>query len=335
MFWLIDVIIIRPIVNILFVIYNLVGDFGLAIILFTIVVKLLTWPLVKRQLQQTKLMRKIQPEIVKIKKNCNGNRQLESLQTMDLYKRYNIKPFRSFLTILIQLPIYIALFTAIRVVVTPTTSDNLEKRAYPIIQQLDRIQEIISLQKPYLENPENSYDFKPQLFGVIDLSARPGVGDVSQIIILVFALAAAFVQWYMTRQQSPSGKSIKKKSFRELIKDAEGGKEPSQADLNAMVARQTSFMMPLMMLLIMINLPGALVFYYLLSNVITVVQQKFVFNKAEDAMESAADKSIIKELKNIQEAEVIENKKTGTKITRISARDAKKATSGGPNKKKK
>jgi hypothetical protein len=52
-------------------------------------------------------------------------------------------------------------------------------------------------------------------------------------------------------------------------------------------------------------------------------------------MESAADKSIIKELKNIQEAEVIENKKTGTKITRISARDAKKATSGGPNRKKK
>lgn len=325
MFELIDFIIVQPITNILFVIYNFIGDFGIAIIIFTILVKLCMWPLVKRQLYQTKLMRKIQPELAQIKKNCNGNRQLESLQTMDLYKRYNIKPFRSFLTILIQLPIYIALFTAIRVVVTPTTADNLERRAYPIIQQLDRIDEIINLQKPYLENPENGYDYKPQLFGTVDLSVRPGFGSLSQIVVLIFALTAAFMQWYMTRQQMPSGKSIKKKSFRDLLKEAEGGKEPSQADLTAMVSRQTSFMMPLMMLFIMINLPGALVFYYLLSNIITIVQQKIVLNKAEDTMEASADKAILKELKNIKEAEVIENKKTGTKIIRISAKDAKRA----------
>lgn len=325
MFELIDFIIVQPITNILFVIYNFIGDFGIAIIIFTILVKLCMWPLVKRQLYQTKLMRKIQPELAQIKKNCNGNRQLESLQTMDLYKRYNIKPFRSFLTILIQLPIYIALFTAIRVVVTPTTADNLERRAYPIIQQLDRIDEIINLQKPYLENPENGYDYKPQLFGTVDLSVRPGFGGLSQIVVLIFALTAAFMQWYMTRQQMPSGKSIKKKSFRDLLKEAEGGKEPSQADLTSMVSRQMSFMMPLMMLFIMINLPGALVFYYLLSNIITIVQQKIVLNKAEDTMEASADKAILKELKNIKEAEVIENKKTGTKITRISAKDAKRA----------
>ena len=70
MFWLIDFVIIRPIVNILFVIYNFVGDFGLAIILFTILVKFLMWPLVKRQLHQTKLMKKIQPELAEIKKNA-------------------------------------------------------------------------------------------------------------------------------------------------------------------------------------------------------------------------------------------------------------------------
>jgi len=80
MFSLIDFIIVRPIVNILFVIYNLVGDFGIAIILFTIIVKICMWPLVKRQLHQTKLMRKIQPELAEIKKRCNGNRQMESLQ---------------------------------------------------------------------------------------------------------------------------------------------------------------------------------------------------------------------------------------------------------------
>ena len=74
----------------------------------------------------------------------------------------------------------------------------------------------------------------------------------------------------------------------------------------------------------MINLPGAIILYYFLSNVITYIQQKIVLDKAEKEMEISADKAIIKELKHIQEAEVIENKKHGTKIKRISASDTKK-----------
>ena len=129
----IDIIIVRPIVNILFVIFNLVHDFGLAIIIFTILVKLLMLPLTKRQLRQTRLIRRIQPELTQIRKNCNGNKQLESLQTMDLYKRYNIKPFASILTLIIQLPLFVALFSAIRVIATPMPQDNLSNRAYGII----------------------------------------------------------------------------------------------------------------------------------------------------------------------------------------------------------
>ena len=71
---MIDAVIIRPITNLLFLIYNLVGDFGLAIILFVILVKLCMYPLTRSQLRQTKLMRKLQPELAEIKKNCNGNR---------------------------------------------------------------------------------------------------------------------------------------------------------------------------------------------------------------------------------------------------------------------
>lgn len=140
-------VVVRPITNVLFVIYGLVGDFGLAIILFTVLVKLLMWPLVKRQLHQTRLMKKIQPELAEIKKNCNGNRQLESLQMMDLYKRNNIKPFRSILTILIQLPIFIALYTAVRVMVLPTVNDNLSIRAYMPVRQIEGVEEVISNRK--------------------------------------------------------------------------------------------------------------------------------------------------------------------------------------------
>lgn len=80
-----------------------------------------------------------------------------------------------------------------------------------------------------------------------------------------------------------------------------------------------------MMFLIMYNLPGALVFYYLLTNIITVIQQKIIFDKDTQEMEVIADKAIIKELNKIKEAKVIENKKTGTKITRISAKDQKRS----------
>ncbi len=369
LFNLLDIIIVRPIVNILFIIFNLVGDFGLAIIIFTIIVKLAMLPLTKRQLHQTKLMRKIQPELAQIKKNCNGNRQLESLQTMDLYKRYNVKPFASILTLLIQLPIFIAIFSAIRVIATPLPTDNLNNRAYEIVaydgsrikelkekqtaylESVKAVQEYTKAQKEAEKNPENTetsadapaeatteaaeapqiveYDFHPQLFGVINLEAK--ASDVltdkrswSAFFILICAIAAAFVQYFMTRQQMSSGKSEKSKKFRDLVKDAKDGKDINQSEVNTFATGQMGKMMPIMMFFIMFNLHGALAFYYFLSNAITVFQQKLVLKKAEEEMDNLADKAILKELKNIQEAEVVENKKTGTKITRISAKDNKK-----------
>ena len=349
MFWLIDFIVIRPIVNILFVIYNLVGDFGLAIILFTIIVKFLTWPLVKRQLQQTKLMRKIQPELAEIKKNCKGNRQMESMQMMDLYKRNNIKPFRTVLTTLIQLPIFMALFMSISAMVNPRPSadtcgyTNVYNCAYEPVRSMPRISEIINKQDEYFvdidsakaakeagEEPETvTYQFEPKLFNLIDLSAHPadvfqGKISVSSFTILLFAIGAAFLQFFASRQQNPSDKSKKSKSFRQLMKEAGDGNEPDQSELNALASKQMSFMMPFMMFFIMFYLPGALVFYYVLSSGITVVQQRIALKQAENEMEISADKAVLKELRKIKEAEVIENKKSGTKITRITAKDTKK-----------
>lgn len=332
MFAFIDMIIVRPITNILFIIYNLVGDFGLAIILFTILVKICMWPMMKRQLHQTKLMRKLQPEIVKIKQNCKGNRQLESLQTMDLYKRYNVKPFRSILSLLIQFPIFIALYTAIRVMVIPTTADNLEIRAYPFVQT-SQVAEVISEQQECLGTEsgciKGNYNFHPQLFGLVNLDAKvtdvfDGETTVSAVLILAFTLAAAYTQSRVLKQQAPSNQSMKKKSFRDLVKEAADGKEPDQSEINAAMTGQMSTFMPIMLLIIMIPLPGALVFYYLLINLINIAQQKIIFKKDADEMEVAADKEVIKKLNKIQEAEVIQNKKSGTKITRISAKDNKK-----------
>ena len=248
MFNLIDMIIVRPIVNIFFAIYSLVGDFGIAIILFVILVKIFMWPLMKRQLHQTRIMKEIQPELAEIKKNCKGNRQLESLQMMDLYKRKNVKPFRSFLTILIQLPLFISLFTAINVVARPRENYNVDHSAYSFIKPLRNINEIIPKQTKYLEEVKAYtekkeeergdvpvYEFEPKLFGLVDLSVTAGFTSVSSVIILIFALASAATQFIMSRQQDPTrgGKNGKKRTVRQILKDAAKGKEASQEDINA------------------------------------------------------------------------------------------------------
>ena len=329
MFELIDFLIVNPIVNILFVIYNFIGDFGLAIIIFTVIVKCLTWPLMKRQLHQTKLMRKIQPELTEIRKRCNGNKQMESLQMMDLYKRNNIKPMSSLWTILIQLPIFIGMFTAIRVMAYPNTNDYLERRAYAPVASLDRISEVIEQQKTYLEDMEkNSYGFKPMLFGTVDLSVKPGTGSVDQWVVLGFAVSAALIQYFNSKMQMASKKKKKAGStWKKMMEDAKAGKDPDQNDINEMVSGQMSFMMPLMMLMITINLQGALCFYYMLTNLISTVQYRVILNRVDDQMDDNTDKAILKELKQktkqIQEAEVVENKKSGTRITRIKAKDLK------------
>jgi YidC/Oxa1 family membrane protein insertase len=338
-FNLIDVVVVRPIVNILFVIFNLVHDFGLAIIVFTILVKLVMWPLTKRQLNQTKLIRKLQPELTQIKKNCKGNKQLESLQTMDLYKRYNVKPFASMATILIQLPIFIAIFSAIRVIATPLPQDNLSNRAYSIVAyEGSEIREISEKQAVYLADLTNNeipaeekaaYDFHPQLFGTINLDVKAsdvlsGKFSWSALFILACAIMASVVQYWATKQQMPSGKSEKKKKFRELIQEAKDGKEIEDMDVSSVATGQMSMMMPIMMFLIMFNLNGALSFYYFLSNIITVTQQRMILKKVDQEIDAVTDKAVLKELRKIKEAEVVENKKTGTKITRISARDTKK-----------
>ena len=351
-FALLDILVVQPIVNIQFMIFNLVHDFGLAIVILAVLVKLVMWPLTKKQLVQTRLMQKIQPELVQIRKNCNGNKQLESLQTMDLYKRYNVKPFASILVLLIQLPIFIAVFSAIRVIATPLPQDNLSNRAYDFVAyEGSEIATLETKQKDYLEDAVNTeipaeekrkYDFEPKLFNAIDLTAKasdvinPARFSWSAVFMLVISIAAALAQYFVAKQQSASGKSEKKKKFREILKEAKDGKEVDDSDISGLATGQMSKMMPIMMFIIMFNLHGALAFYYFLSNVFTILQQKLIFKKVCDEMDDNTDKAILKELKKsekggkiakgakIREAEVVENKKTGTKVTRISAKDNKK-----------
>jgi YidC/Oxa1 family membrane protein insertase len=274
-----DTLIIQPIFNLLLGLYSLIpgGDFGVALIIFTVLVRLALWPLVKKQLHQARAMQKMQPELVRIKKEANGNKQLESMKMMELYKEHDVNPLRSIGILLIQLPIFIALYQVIRIF---TLQRNLvSKFTYGFMQNIGPIKELIA-------HPEH---FNQKLLGVVDLAGQAITSNplTVNIILLILAIAAAVTQYIMSKQTSPQQKSSKK--LREIMAEAADGKQADQSEMNAIMMNKMMKFLPFMMLFIMINLPGALVLYYMVSNLVAVLQQRSILKKDSTEMIQIAD----------------------------------------------
>ena len=85
-------------------------DAGVAVIIFTILVKLALFPISKKAVRTQLLMKEIQKDIEEIKKKSGGNKQEEAQKTMALYKEKGINPFSGIFLMLIQLPIIFALY---------------------------------------------------------------------------------------------------------------------------------------------------------------------------------------------------------------------------------
>ena len=110
-YFLYNEIFYRPLLNGLVFFINITPfhNVGLAIIVFTILIKVILFPLTHRSIKTQIKMKSIEPELKKIKKD-NHDRQKQALEIMSLYKRHGISPYSGFLTLLIQLPILIALY---------------------------------------------------------------------------------------------------------------------------------------------------------------------------------------------------------------------------------
>ena len=102
----------QPIFNLLIFLYNIVPlhDLGLAIILLTLIVRLLLYPLSKKAIESKKGLQEVQPEIERIKEKYKNDKEKMGPELMALYKEKNINPFSSCLPILIQLPFLIAIY---------------------------------------------------------------------------------------------------------------------------------------------------------------------------------------------------------------------------------
>ncbi|MFA5004380.1 MAG: YidC/Oxa1 family membrane protein insertase [Candidatus Saccharimonadales bacterium] len=305
--------IVQPIFNVLVLIYALIPghNFGLAIILFTILIRLLLWPLVRKQLHQAKIMRTLQPEIKRIKKEAKGNRQQESVMLMELYKERGVNPFGSIGVVLLQMPILIGLYIGLRKVIDDPHS--LVSFSYPALQHLPWMKELA----------QNIHHFDNTLFGFVDLT-RSALGPKGTYWpALLIVLGSAIMQFLASKQLMPTDKNARK--LRDILKEAGGGKQTDQSEVNAAVGRNTMYILPVMIFLFTVNIASALSLYWLTGGIVAFIQQSRVLRKDETEMEIIADaKDSTKDVSKIAEAEVVSQSKPKQKKSSKSKSSKKK-----------
>lgn len=222
-------IFLKPIFNALVALYNVVGDVGFAILLLTLGVRLLILPVTMQSLRSQRALQSLQPKLAALKEKHKGDRQALARATMELYKAEKVNPASSCLPLLIQLPVFIALYQALQIGLTNGGFDFL----YSFVSRPEAI--------------------NPHAFGFIDLASRS----------IPIALMAGLTQYWqaamLSRQKPP--------------KKMEGAKDEA---MMTMMNKQMLYVMPAMTVVIGASLPGGVILYWLVTNLITILQQ-YVF----------------------------------------------------------
>jgi YidC/Oxa1 family membrane protein insertase len=231
------VIILQPMLNALLWLYSVLGgQFWLAIIIFTVVVRLLMTPLMLPQQRSAKKMQEIQPRLKELQKKYGKDRERLSQEQMKLYKEAGVNPMGGCLPMLIQFPIWIGLYQSI-----------IQALGYQPLQLLSLSKNIYSsMQALWAAVPLNRF------FLGMDLSLTPQVlgGLTYALPILV-----AFTSWLQTKMTTP------------------GSSGDGQA---ASMNQSMTLMMPLMFGFFSLNFSTGLSFYFIVSNIIGIITQGFI-----------------------------------------------------------
>jgi YidC/Oxa1 family membrane protein insertase len=230
-----DTIIIQPFTNLLLLITMLVKNFGIAIIIFTIVIKLITYPLTAKQLKSSMAMQDLQsdPAYKKMMAKYKDNKEKAAEMQMKVYKEKGINPFGSCLPTFIQFPIIIGLYQAIMRVMasTPLELVKLERIVYPFLD----VNKILPIQNRFLW---------------MDLGQpeRVWIGTIGIPVLAILVLATTFIQSKI--MQPPT----------------------QENDQSAAMGNSMMMMMPFMMGWMAYQFSAGLALYFLISNITTVVQ---------------------------------------------------------------
>jgi YidC/Oxa1 family membrane protein insertase len=231
------------------------------------------------------------------------------MQMLELYKKHDVKPFRSILTLLIQLPIFIALYQVIQIFTLHR--DEVAKWTYDFMENIAPI-------KALIEQPDQ---FNEKLLGLVDLTAHAISPTGVNIFLVVLAVIAAGTQYIISKQTSPQATT---KRFRDVMAEAAEGKQADQSELNAVMMSKMVKILPLFMLFIMLGLPGALALYYATSNIFAAVQQHYILKRDADEMDKIADQGIKKEAGKKATAKAREKVAREGNVIRITAKDTRK-----------
>ena len=259
-----------PLGYILGFIYDFVGNYGWALVIFTILVKVILLPLTLKQQKSTIKMQQVQPKLKELQETYAADKQKLSEETMKLYKEYGVSPMSGCLPLLIQLPILLGLYG---VIYKPLTymlhmGDKITElfAKFPDVDQAAREAEIFLAEKAQLIN----FDFLG-----INLADTP---EIKQPSLLWLVPVIAAVTTYLTSKVSTSMSSTKEKKEEAKPKRVLSPEQKTDnTDTAASMTKSMTIMMPLMTLWITFTFPATIGVYWAISN-ITAILQTVVLN---------------------------------------------------------
>ncbi|NQS91259.1 MAG: YidC/Oxa1 family membrane protein insertase [Chloroflexi bacterium] len=222
-------------INIMLFIYNLVGqNFGWAIIIFTVLVRLVTYPLTAKQMSSSKAMQDLQSskKWEDIQKKYKGDKETLAQKQMEIYKEMGISPFGSCLPLLVQFPVIIGLYQAIirTLAVTPIQLVNLSK---------------------HIKDGANLIPINSQ-FWWMDLS-EPERLSILGVAVPILAILVVITSYIQTKMITPDG----------------GGAANAQG---AQMTKAMSLYMPFFMGYLALTFASGLALYFIATNVATIAQ---------------------------------------------------------------
>jgi YidC/Oxa1 family membrane protein insertase len=226
-------IIVNPFITVLLFLYQILGgNVVLAIVVFTILVRLATYPLTAKQQRSAKAMQEIQPELRKIQEKYKNDREKVAAAQWELYREYGVNPLASCLPLLIQFPILIGLYRAIVATLAATPLQLLDLSGRVWVPDLFR-------QVP-LENR----------FLWLNLAVPDPL-----YILPVLVVVTTWLQQKLIMPSTPS---------------SSGGDKA--ADQTAQLSRQMMMIMPLMFGVFSLSFASGLSIYFIGSNLIGIAQ---------------------------------------------------------------
>ena len=232
-----NLIFYQPILNLLVFLYNIVPghDIGLAIIIMTVIIKLILLPLSKQSIKSQKSLQELQPKIDEIKKKYANNKEEQGRAMMQLYKEEKVNPFSSCLPLLIQLPFLWAVFMVFRA--------GLSGKSLDLVYSFIHRPEIINTMS----------------LGFIDL-AKPNV---------ILAVLAGLAQFWQAKMMTTKRPEVR-------------GNGAKDEDMMAIMNKQMVYIMPALTVFIGLSFPGGLALYWLITTLLTALQQLYLFKKKEN-----------------------------------------------------